>query len=139
MVIYEAFEDESVIIHFTSGNYFSIDTTGNEIWKLIVSGASSRETTDLLAQKYNAEAGNIEAAVNRFIEELQQENLIVPDVSDSTRTFPGTVDSEISSVKQAFTPPVLNKYSDMQGLLVLDPIHEVDDTGWPNAKPDSSK
>jgi hypothetical protein len=29
--------------------------------------------------------------------------------------------------------PVLNKYTDMQDLLLLDPIHEVDERGWPNS------
>lgn len=33
-----------------------------------------------------------------------------------------------------FEPPVLEKYTDMQDLLLLDPIHEVDDTGWPKRK-----
>ena len=32
--------------------------------------------------------------------------------------------------------PVLNKYSDMQDLLLLDPIHDVDEeAGWPTNKP----
>jgi hypothetical protein len=28
----------------------------------------------------------------------------------------------------------LNKYTDMQDLLLLDPIHEVDAAGWPSTK-----
>ena len=33
-----------------------------------------------------------------------------------------------------FHPPVLNVFSDMQDLLLLDPIHDVDATGWPMPK-----
>ncbi len=138
-VIFEAFEDESVIIHFASGNYFSVDSTGDEIWKLIVSGASSAEVTEILSRRYDGKTGNVETAVAEFIDELLKENLIVLDVSSSDRKHSGTASSETSSVKKPFCAPVLNKYSDMQGLLVLDPIHEVDDTGWPNVKPKSTQ
>jgi hypothetical protein len=27
------------------------------------------------------------------------------------------------------------KYSDMEDLIMLDPIHEVDESGWPHPKP----
>ncbi len=33
-----------------------------------------------------------------------------------------------------FTEPTVHTYADMQDLLLLDPIHDVDETGWPNAK-----
>jgi hypothetical protein len=32
----------------------------------------------------------------------------------------------------SWAEPVLDKYTDMQELLLLDPIHEVDDAGWPH-------
>ncbi len=35
--------------------------------------------------------------------------------------------------RPAFEAPVLESYSDMQDLLLLDPIHDVDDAGWPVA------
>jgi hypothetical protein len=40
-----------------------------------------------------------------------------------------------ASEMREFQPPVLESYSDMQDILLLDPIHEVDDkAGWPNPK-----
>jgi hypothetical protein len=30
----------------------------------------------------------------------------------------------------------LHKYTDMEELLLLDPIHDVDETGWPNKSPE---
>jgi len=40
---------------------------------------------------------------------------------------------EMIPVTIAYAPPVLETFSDMQDLLLLDPIHEVDDAGWPMA------
>jgi hypothetical protein len=31
-----------------------------------------------------------------------------------------------------YSPPKLSAYTDMQELLLLDPVHEVDDAGWPS-------
>ncbi len=39
----------------------------------------------------------------------------------------------------AFEAPKLEKFTDMQDLVLLDPVHEVDDVGWPAARPDAAK
>ncbi len=35
-----------------------------------------------------------------------------------------------------FEPPKLAKYTNMSDLLMLDPVHDVDEQGWPNRKPE---
>ncbi len=37
-------------------------------------------------------------------------------------------------VTRAYTVPALTRYDDLDDLLLLDPIHEVDDAGWPIAR-----
>jgi len=34
-----------------------------------------------------------------------------------------------------FVKPILQKYTDMADLLLLDPIHEVGEQGWPHPAP----
>jgi len=38
--------------------------------------------------------------------------------------------------KAAFECPVLGKYTNMQEFLLVDPIHKIDYTDWPEEKPD---
>ena len=45
----------------------------------------------------------------------------------------------INTSQDDFTNPVLEKFTDMAELLLLDPIHEVDDSGWPNKPPNPEK
>ena len=40
----------------------------------------------------------------------------------------------LQQLTDLFEPPLISKYSDMQELLILDPIHDVSDAGWPNPK-----
>jgi hypothetical protein len=47
-----------------------------------------------------------------------------------------TRDPEPLTAAAAITAaPVLEKYTDMQELLLLDPIHDVEEAGWPKARP----
>jgi hypothetical protein len=47
---------------------------------------------------------------------------------------PEGVPSGEPSPREPFAAPALNTFSDMQELLLLDPIHEVDEAGWPVAR-----
>jgi hypothetical protein len=40
--------------------------------------------------------------------------------------------------KKPFTDPVIEIYTDLQDLLLLDPIHDVDDRGWPVFNPQAA-
>jgi hypothetical protein len=40
--------------------------------------------------------------------------------------------SKVAAATETMQPPVLEPFGDMQDLLLLDPVHEVDeDAGWP--------
>jgi hypothetical protein len=75
------------------------------------------------------------ADVQRFLDELTAESLTE---RSTTSDAPSNADAPIPSAEQQpYTPPVLERYSDMQALLVLDPIHEVDEQGWPHVAGES--
>ena len=40
------------------------------------------------------------------------------------------------AAKKPYTAPAVQKYDDLEDLLLLDPIHEVDEAGWPVARAD---
>jgi hypothetical protein len=127
-VILENFDDEIVIVNLASGNYYSVDAVGSEIWDLAGRGAATAEIAAQLSCAYDVPAGAMEQAVKQFIEELIAEDLIVPDAAAQ----PLKPDGACGAARKPFAPPILHKYTDMQELLLIDPIHEVDETGWPN-------
>ena len=141
IVVDEVFDDEVVIIHFDTGNYYSLDSVGTEIWGLIESGRSVAEIVESLALRYEDSDGAMEDAVTRFVVELQEEDLVAPSISGdlgSLRQPEKRVESERTGSGRHFRAPSMSRYTDMQDLLLLDPIHEVDEDGWPSVKPDSS-
>jgi hypothetical protein len=136
-VILEDFDDEFVIVNLASGNYYSIDAIGAEIWAMVQQGSTTAEIATGLSKKYDGAEQVIETAVIRFIKEILSENLIVPDTAISA-AIPAQEDPG-SAARRPFVAPILNKYTDMKELLLLDPIHEVDETGWPNVAEPSSE
>jgi len=138
-VVHETFEDEAVIINLETGNYFSFDNTARMIWDLIGNGASGDEIAASLAEYYRGNKQEIENAVAAFIAELEKEKLIAP--LEGEAGFEATranLQVKPDAQKVDFKAPVIQKYTDMQELLLLDPIHDVDEKGWPAVKPDQS-
>lgn len=139
-VTHETIDGEAVIINLDTGNYYSLVDVGSFIWSLVDKGASASEIQNQILQTYQGDAQDIDRGVRELLAQLQQENLIVPvdgagEALDPALVAPANNNHE----KPSFNPPSLNKYSDMQELLLLDPIHDVDDAGWPKPVTDLPK
>jgi hypothetical protein len=135
-VVHEILDGEVVVINLHTGSYYSLDGVGTDVWTLIETSTDTDEIVRDISRRYDGSHSEIEEAVVRLIDELRQEGLIM---SDGTRavevsTNP-TQPDEARPEKRAFKTPALRKYTDMEELITLDPIHQVDDTGWPNPQP----
>jgi hypothetical protein len=133
-IVHEIVDGEAVIINLDLGHYYSADNVGAFIWEKIGNIASESEVVESVVRHYAGDKEQIEDAVRQFFTELKQDDLIITttaqrEVTSGSRS--GGEDQE-SSCKPAFVPPVLVKYTDMEYLLLLDPIHEVDESGWPH-------
>jgi len=136
-IVHENIDGETVILNLDSGNYYSVVDAGADIWGYIEKGAPVSEILPLIRENY-ACTGNEEDAVNSFLDNLQQEGLVIAaDNKMNASLLSQNWKEQIKAreIKTDFIAPVLSKYTDMQDLLLLDPIHEVDATGWPTVKP----
>jgi hypothetical protein len=136
-VIQEIIEGEAVLVNLGTGVYYNTDKVGASILHHIGRGETVNQIINNIADEYDGNQEEIENGVYQLIERLQQEDLIVPDDDESSEHGSGSSTTiHYQGGTLAFEEPVLNKYTDMQDLLLLDPIHEVDETGWPSAKKD---
>jgi hypothetical protein len=129
-VIHETIDHEVVIINLGTGTYYSLQGSGEEIWTLLDAGTDSDRLADLLVGRYEAEPADVGKAVDAFVEELRAESLIVPD---QRPVEPAEPEVRLDGTKTPFEPPTLERFTEMQHLIALDPIHEVDEgQGWPH-------
>lgn len=131
-VVHEPFEEEVVIVNLDTGRYYCLQKAGKTIWSEIAAGATRTDVVDALLAEYSASKDEIERAVDTLTAELLTESLIVPTSDAAARDTRAGGPSAVP--KPPFEAPVLQTFTDMQDLLLLDPIHEVDNTGWPMAK-----
>ena len=131
-VVYETIEGEAILIHMETGFYYSLDGTGSEIWDLVAAGGTLDEITARLRQRYEAPPGTIEDAVASLIARLLEEGLIVEvDASSNGSASLESRDPPEVGGRAEFVEPVLHRYTDMADFMLVDPIHEVGETGWP--------
>jgi hypothetical protein len=129
-IIHETFDDEVVIVDLDSGSYYSLNATAADLWSFIERGSTLSEMTEHLARQYSGEPHAIQEGILQFLQELQNENLVATVAEESA--LPASAITVPSDTLPPFTPPLLSKYTDMQELLLIDVIHDVDETGWPN-------
>lgn len=133
-VIHQTIDGEVVIINLQTGNYYSLLDSGAQIWEAIAQYASSKEIVDLLASRYEADEGTLSEATVALIDRLREEDLIAPLDEEPSGI---RLDESIITATDGrpFAAPTLEKYDDMQDLILLDPVHEIDEEeGWPKAK-----
>lgn len=136
-VVHEAFDDEVVVVNLETGSYYCLQRASATLWLLLVQGASVKDIAGVFVRRFAAAVDDIERQSAGLVDVLVREGLIVP--SDGTSAAPQIDDAAVAEPRPAFELPPLQTYSDMQALLVLDPIHEVDSSGWPVAKPPAAE
>jgi hypothetical protein len=115
-VVSEIFEDEAVVVNLEAGTYYSFRGSAPEVWKMTGAGCNRQQILTVAEDPQ---------ATSAFLEFLESEGLIVPD---------DLAPCNLPQPERLSGHPEYTKYDDMKDLLILDPIHEVDQRGWPHKK-----
>jgi hypothetical protein len=119
----EEFDGEIVAINLDTGLYFSMKSTSALVWHELVAG---RSIESLLRSADRAEMAE---AVRQFVSDLQEGGLMRISTRAEVEPHSGSTSLPMTEL------PRLESYGDMQSLLLLDPVHEVEqDVGWPKIR-----
>jgi hypothetical protein len=124
-MIAELVEGEVIAIDLERGSYYSLLGAAAQVWGSIVAGRSAQEI--LAAVVPAPAAGLLGGSLLGFVEVLLAEQLIRPA---GPQPPPGAPIAPLAPWPAETLR--FERFTDMQDLLVLDPIHEADnETGWP--------
>lgn len=130
-VVCEVFDQEVVVVNLDVGIYYSIGGWAAQIWLMLQNHYCLEEIIQSLQPYCKDLPEALQASVGAYINELFAKGLIVTDtVSTSAINHALTLTPEESMPQLG-----LEEFSDMQDMLLLDPVHDVDEAGWPIAKP----
>ncbi len=131
-IVSDVIDGETVLVDLASGSYYTANPTGGFIWNLVTGGWAHQDIVVEFTRQSGGEADAIRSGCARFIERLCAEGLISKVDNGAGRAATA---SASALPPGPFAEPLLTKYTDMEDLLSLDPIHEVDELGWPHVKP----
>lgn len=119
----EDFDGEIVAINLDTGRYFSIKDSAGVIWQDLAAG----HAVETILAAIGDDAGLAEAT-REYISELQAEGLLRLAAEPVAATTPIQMTLDMAL-------PLLDAFGDMESLLLLDPVHEVDESvGWPKPR-----
>lgn len=138
-VVHETIEGETILLNLGTGNYYSIEWPGTLVWDLLAETGDKEGIREVFLKATNSEKeSKVDNAYSQFIETLLEEKLVITGENEGASTL--SIDKEtkhkFSKAASKLEKLTLNKYSDMQDMLLLDPIHDVDEKGWPEPKKD---
>jgi hypothetical protein len=130
-VISETVGGETIIVNLASGHYFSLQGTAVEVWQGLESGKSAETIVLELERRYEAADGEIAAAVQKLLDDFAAAELVVAE-GNGTGTLTSAPPQDAGE-RLPFVAPSFTTFTDMQDIILLDPVHEVDTRGWPHA------
>jgi hypothetical protein len=132
-VVFENFGDEVILLNLQSGNYYSLDPIGMFYWECLSQGVPPREITAPICSFYAAsvEQELIAEDLGALFSDFQSEGLIRPsntrrDIAEITKT---------AKLPTEYACPTLSRFDDFAEMLLLDPVHDVSQAGWPHPAP----
>lgn len=117
-VVGKVIDGEAIIINLATGMYYSADEVGGLIWTLFETGHSVDEAAAHVAARYQVEADQARADIERIALRLVEEGLVkqVDREADAV-----AVATAAPPERRPYVAPSLEAYRDMKDLLALDP------------------
>ena len=126
-VRHERLDDEVIAIDLESGAYFVLDDVAAVCWSILAAGGTLDAAVDATVACFDVASETVQRDVEGFVDELVRVGLLAPaDGSPERARVPHTEQDD-----RAYKPPAIERFDDLEELLVLDPIHEVEEAGWP--------
>lgn len=129
----EDFDGETVCVNFATGTYFGLGGVAGPILAFFASPRTEDEALDFVARQYGVEVARVREEVKPFIGELIGQKLLIADDGEATQ------EEEPRAMENlpGYEPPRLEIHTDLQELIMLDPVHEADpEHGWPLRRTD---
>ncbi len=119
----EVFDGEYIIANLDTGLYYNIQGIAVSLVKALPF-QDYNQVIQLLSNSFPENSRVIEQELTTILSELIAEEILLKE--DVT----GLTENPLCIPPDEYTISHFNRYADMQDLLLLDPIHDVDEEGW---------
>ena len=123
----ETIGGEALVMDMVRGSYYSCLGTAAAAWNALKAGATADDVAGRLAST-DGDNDQIAQDVEAFVADLLAHELLVvrPDGDE-----PDAAALDAVEWPAAYETLVLERYTDLADLILLDPVHDVSEDGWP--------
>jgi hypothetical protein len=132
-VVFEEYEDEIIFLQLKEGFYYTLDRMAADIFVALLRADSIETALGYLSQRYLTDHDELNRTCQKMINQLTEEKLIVERANTSSEH--GELTS-YTGKKQQLSEYHIEKFEDIQDILKFDPVHEVNEDGWPSVSGD---
>ena len=124
-VIGEAIDGEVMVINLVSGIYYNLTGTAAAAWPMLSAGVPLDAIAVAVSQACSADPAVVTGDLADFVAGLEAESIVRATESANA---PAVIPAIAPAIYTGFA---ISRYDDLRALLVIDPVHEVGDFGWP--------
>jgi hypothetical protein len=128
-VVYTDLVDGAVLLHLETKLYYSLNEAGTTVWRLLNSTESREDLIQRLTSEYEVEKEQAESSVSEFIQELERNQLVLPDEAGTEvqtiaeHRYDGSAGLETPPAKRKpFAKPELLKHDEPLHGVVMNPF-----------------
>ena len=140
-IVDETLEGETLVMDMAQGNYYSCVGASAFVWSALSAGCSTSETAELVGARYGLAPADATRDVDRFVEVLLGQEMIVanaPTEPSDRGVDRAALDAALDAAIPAgdYAGLGVERFDDLADLILLDPVHEVTEAGWPHPATD---
>lgn len=127
-IVFESFDGEAVVLDLATGKYFGFTDTGSCLWEALSSGVSPENLVGATTGSGQLSVADLDAFVARLLEF----GLLAPAAGQAAQPLSQALAAQLASAAE---PAQVDIHDDLADLILVDPIHEVEEPqGWPAVK-----
>lgn len=136
LLISQQFDSEVVLANYQNGVYYNLDGSAAQVWLGLKANRTVEEIGRALAAATGHDVASITSQVQAFVESMLAEGLIAEGATDAHIEVSNETWAPVLS--GAFVAPQFQRFDNLRELLLMDPVHDAGEEGWPLREPHES-
>ncbi|WP_244547521.1 PqqD family protein [Bradyrhizobium sp. OK095] len=136
LLISQQFDSEVVLANYQNGVYYNLDGSAAQVWLGLKANRTVEEIGSAVATATAGDVPSITQQVQAFVDSMLAEGLIAEGVADARSE--ASIEAWAPVLSGAFVAPEFQRFDNLRELLLMDPVHDAGDEGWPLREPHES-
>lgn len=116
-IAWQVVDEEAVIIHSETSDYFSLNQSGTWLWNLMELPRTRGDLTAALSARYGRPSAETGPDVTAYLEHLTKAGLLL-QLAELTPVAPAVATAEAAAPRDAYEPPQLVKFGNLETLIL---------------------